>query len=440
MNGGRSVNFSTDVVIIGAGISGCAAAQELEAQGRDYLLLEKNTEPGGLTRSIYIGDAIFDYSGHYLHLANFKSPAEIPYANQDNSDWQVIERKSIVFLFNRMIPAPFQYNLFALPREIREQCLKDFQSRKIHSHPANFKDYLISGFGKAISNIFLIPYNEKQLAIPLENLSVFSATRFFPKPDKEKVENGFVKKAELEPIGYNSHFWYPKYRGIGLLASGLARNLRNLIISCNVIKVDFEKRIVYTSRGKIRFRFLISSIPLKKLCEIGNNSRLATLAKKLSHNRVLCINLLFKGSLPKDLEGIHWVYFPDHDVPFYRLGVYSHLPHSNFPPSQTAVYIEVSVGMNDKLINFSKILDRVFSSLEKLKWLYRKNCVIVSANWIDYAYVHFTHTREKVITQIKRILENYGVYLIGRYGLWDYISMEDSILSGIQMARRLGRE
>ena len=51
-----------DIIIIGAGISGCSSSQQLQANNRDYLLLEKNAEPGGLTRSISIGDTIFDYT------------------------------------------------------------------------------------------------------------------------------------------------------------------------------------------------------------------------------------------------------------------------------------------------------------------------------------------------------------------------------------------
>ena len=35
-----------------------------------------------------------------------------------------------------------------------------------------------------------------------------------------------------------------------------------------------------------------------------------------------------------------------------------------------------------------------------------------------------------------RSLAEHGVYSIGRYGGWDYTSMEDSIVDGIATARR----
>ena len=73
-----------DILIAGAGIAGCAAARELQSHGLDYLLLEKNVEPGGLTRSISAGEAHFDYTGHFMHLTQCKSPASIPYANQND--------------------------------------------------------------------------------------------------------------------------------------------------------------------------------------------------------------------------------------------------------------------------------------------------------------------------------------------------------------------
>ncbi|MCP4627207.1 MAG: hypothetical protein GY850_27405 [bacterium] len=68
-----------DTLIVGARLSGCAGRPEAaNSRGQTICSIGKNIEPGGLTRSISLGDAHFDHTGHFLHLAKWKSPAAPP--------------------------------------------------------------------------------------------------------------------------------------------------------------------------------------------------------------------------------------------------------------------------------------------------------------------------------------------------------------------------
>lgn len=426
-----------DVVIIGAGISGCASAQELQANGVDYMLLEQNVEPGGLTRSISIGDAYFDYTGHYLHLSQYGSPAEIPYAKQNNEDWQIIERKSVVYVEGKFVPAPLQYNLAALPYHVRRACIESYRERSPITTPRSLKEYLLSGFGSEICRIFLFPYNEKQIASSLDNFSTEAITRFFPSPDEKKIEKGFIEQDKQPTFGYNSNFWYPKEGGIGLLARGLAKGLTGLHTSCKVERIETENKRLYSSQGEIEYNRLISSMPLKGLCLATDDSNLRSHAIALKHNQVLCLNLRIDIHFDKGFERCHWIYVPDKGIPFYRIGFYPHFNHSYVSSGKTAVYIEVALGGDEPLPGLKDILEKVFISLENLGWISGEKCDVIAANWIDCAYVHFNHDRKNTLHQIFDILETKDIYPIGRYGLWDYISMEDSILSSVKVAKRL---
>ena len=427
----------TDVLVIGGGISGCAAAQELQANGIDYLLLEKNVELGGLTRSISLGDAHFDYTGHFLHLNRVNSPEEIPYAKQSNQDWQFIKRNSVVYVEENIVPAPLQYNLYALPQKALHRCIADFYRRPQDKKAKSFRDYLLSGFGQSMCDIFLFPYNEKLLATDLSELSLDAVKRFFPLPDKEKIVDGFSKKRDSAPQGYNSFFWYPKRHGIGILAKGLENGLISRKTCCHAIKIDLDKKAAYTSAGKICYQKLVTSIPLKQFCLFSNNPSLYRLASSLAHNRVLCLNLFLKGNFNQDFKGCHWIYTPDKNIPFYRLGIYSHIPDSFVPDKHTAIYVELAYPDGAALPELNSTIDTVFYWLEKLRWVYRKNCLAIAANWLDCAYVLFNHSWKETVDQIGKVLSDHDIYPIGRYGMWDYISMEDSIFSGIETARRL---
>ena len=74
-------------IILGGGISGLTAARALKDAGCESVVLESCPSAGGLTRSIKADDFCFDYTGHFLHLARFKSPEDIPYAGLKNADW-----------------------------------------------------------------------------------------------------------------------------------------------------------------------------------------------------------------------------------------------------------------------------------------------------------------------------------------------------------------
>jgi protoporphyrinogen oxidase len=50
------------------------------------------------------------------------------------------------------------------------------------------------------------------------------------------------------------------------------------------------------------------------------------------------------------------------------------------------------------------------------------------------AYVIYNNEREKAVPYLTRALEKRGIYLAGRWGKWEYSSMEDAILEGFEAA------
>jgi hypothetical protein len=67
--------------------------------------------------------------------------------------------------------------------------------------------------------------------------------------------------------------------------------------------------------------------------------------------------------------------------------------------------------------------------LEKLGWISSRDVVCVVTHIIRHAYVHHTNKRDRLVGSILELLRKHDVFPIGRYGLWDYTSMEDSMES-----------
>ena len=73
-----SLPFTTDVLIIGAGLAGLSAANELKRAGHNVLIIDKGRGIGGRLAGRRIGDASFDHGAQFFTAreASFKATVE----------------------------------------------------------------------------------------------------------------------------------------------------------------------------------------------------------------------------------------------------------------------------------------------------------------------------------------------------------------------------
>jgi protoporphyrinogen oxidase len=64
---------------------------------------------------------------------------------------------------------------------------------------------------------------------------------------------------------------------------------------------------------------------------------------------------------------------------------------------------------------------------------------IEAVNIIDipYAYVIFDNRRINALEHIRGALERMGIYSAGRFGSWEYLSMEDAFMDGWTAAEKM---
>jgi len=421
-------------LVLGGGISGLAAARTLQEQQRDFLLLERCPTVGGLTRTVEVGEFCFDYTGHFLHLCRYATPEDIPYASLKNDEWGQISRRSCCFVGGKLITAPIQYNLAELPHDLFTQCVESYNRRSSVPDRENgtFRDFIVGGFGQALADLFLIPQNEKTMAISLDRLSKHAVRRFFPAPDEKLVRQGMTAGASTGAKSYNSTFWYPKTGGIGRLVNGLRAGLSGCALNQDVIAVNLQDRTVRTStQGVFGWDTMFSSIPLKSLCQMTGDQELLRASADLSHSSTVSFNIGVRGSLRAEFADIHWLYIPDRDIPFYRVGFYSNIGQGTCAPGYSSLYVEVGL-LSEEVDQANLVHDlqpKVMKSLEELGWIDCRNVTCVVIHVMQHAYVHHTPQRDSAVATILARLRGAAVYPIGRYGLWDYTSMEDSMES-----------
>lgn len=417
-------------LIIGAGISGLTFANY--AKG-DYLIIEKENEVGGYCRTIKKKGYVWDYAGHFFHFSTDEfrkkfldsvDPADIKYKNKDTK----------IIYKNALIDYPFQTNIHQLEKDEFIDCLYDLFHKEEKEDYDNFLDMLYGKFGKSIVEKFLKPYNEKLYAVDLTMLDKDAMGRFFPYADIPAIIDNM--KANKDSTSYNNTFLYPK-NGAGSFIQILydALDKSKVLLNHKVVKIDNAKKVAELDDGsKINYEYLINSSPLNDFLAYFEGEEFANLRDSLSYNKVLVFNLGFNKKSKYTEE--HWMYIPDKNVNFYRIGFYDNILDAD----KLSMYIEIGYG-KDAVITKEDVDTQLRVTLENLlklgiidkdMKLEEHSTIIMSP-----AYVHINTETEKKIQDFKDKEAKNNIYTIGRYGAWTYCSMEDCMIAAKELADSL---
>lgn len=424
----------TRVVILGAGLAGLSTSLHLPA-GADVELHEREDEPGGVARSRRVGGFTFDYTGHLLHLRDEGIRALVDRLCPDA--FRKCERRAFIHSHGAHVPFPFQANLHGLPPEVVAECLIGFvnalMSPEKPEDAPDFETWCRRCFGEGISRHFMIPYNRKLYCRELSEMSTEWVAWSVPRPSLEQVVKGALG-TRIEGMGYNPTFFYPKEGGIDVLAKGLASEARGLRLRSTAVRVDLSARTVSFADGRSSpYDHLVSTLPLRTLVAIADPlpAWAKEAAAKLTSVTVCGFNF---GIGREDLSPYDWVYVPEPQFPFYRIGFPSSFSKGVTPPGASSCYVEVAVDRGTA-IDMDATERSVLDGMRRMGVL-RDDDVILARDRvvIDPAYVVFDPHRASVRDRLLDLLLERGVQSVGRYGAWTYSGMEDALLAGRQAA------
>ena len=410
------MNNSTTNLIIGAGLSGLSYAYF--SNNQDYLIVEKESEPGGYCRTIKNPKYVWDFAGHFYHFKRDKYKALFESLVEPD---QIIHqtKNTKIFYKNQLIDYPFQTNIHQLPKEDFIDCLYDLFTKDADADYHDFLEMLYAKFGKSITEKFLRPYNEKLYATDLKNLDRDAMGRFFPYADFEAIIRN-MKEAQAKT--YNDTFLYLK-KGTGYFIDKLYQKIDQSKVKLNttVTKIDTKNHLATLSDGTtVKYQNLVNTIPFNQFLKLLDTTEATTLADQLSYNQVLVLNLGFNAPSPNFTKE-HWVYFPDKTLNFYRIGFYNNI----LSQPNLSTYVEIGFSKNAKInpeLELQKALDgmKKVGIIDDSMKLVDKNILIM-----DPAYVHISTKEDQAIKDFQSELETQNIYNLGRYGKWTYNSMED---------------
>ncbi len=436
------------VVILGAGLAGMAAAHRLGKRRRPYLLFEREGRPGGLVRSERVAGYTFDYTGHLLHMKRRETRDLVLKELGLEGRFLAVQRRSFIFSKGVYTRYPFQANTFGLPVDVVRECLEGFVQARLDeaaraARPAgrskgpagegNFESWILRTFGPGIARHFMLPYNAKLWGVPPREMTTEWMGRFVPQPGLSEVLRGALQDRP-EATGYNAHFLYPRSGGIEVLARGFAAKVEARL-NTEAVEVDLKARQARFSDGSsVRFRRLISSLPLKTLVSLipACPARVRRASARLRATGVLNVNF---GVAGRNISDKHWIYVPEERFPFYRAGFYHNFSPAMAPRGCSSVYAEVSLGPASPRVDPARAAEKVRRGLIEMGVL--KPGDRIAARFtahIPGAYVVYDPHRAAAVAEIRDYLRENGVLSTGRWGSWEYGSMEDAIWQGIEAA------
>ncbi|MFQ5568342.1 MAG: protoporphyrinogen/coproporphyrinogen oxidase [Rhodothermales bacterium] len=424
------------VFILGAGVTGLATGYV-----SGLPVFEAAAVPGGICSSYYMrpgstrrlyqapdDDEVYRFEvggGHWIFGGD---PAVLRFIDR-LTPLKAYRRQSGVYFFDEAlrVPYPVQYHLSYLGEEVAAQALREM-STPAEDAPDTMDRWLAARFGPTLTARFFGPFHECYTA--------GLWTRIAPQdPYKSPVDVEIARRGASGTsvaAGYNTRFVYPR-AGLDALAQAMARQ-SDVRYDKRAVRIDPERKVVVFADGETRaYDVLISTLPLNKMMEMTG---LEVESPHDPYTSVLVLNVgAVRGTAcPDD----HWLYVPDSEAGFFRIGCYSNVEEAFLPQSarvqrdRVSFYVERAFPGAEQPSS-DEIDAYAGTVIEELRARgFIEEAEVVDPTWIDVAYT-WSWPGSTWRTRTLKTLEAQDILMVGRYGRWIFQGIADSIRDGFMM-------
>ncbi len=396
-------------LILGAGPAGLTFANKLKEKGeKNFLVLEKENEVGGLCRSTDVDGAPFDIGGgHFLDVRRPKVN-EFLFQFMPEKEWNLYDRDSRIEVNGNEISHPIEANIWQMKLEDQVEYLKSIAVAGCNTGidmPKRFTDWIYWKLGNKIAEDYMIPYNQKMFNKELDQLGTYWLEKLPNVSFEETLLSCLTKKAYGKQPGH-AQFYYPKKYGYGELWLRMAKNIENNIKYNKDIKsIDFNTKTVTTNDNKkFKADIIITTIPWLEFINIeGMPEEIKGSIKELKYSSIQT------KYYPNNIDTkAHWIYYPDPNLPYHRV-----LVRHNFCDNSKGYWTETNserIGMEE---------EDSYSYLNK------------------YAYPLNTINKPKIMKELLEWCETKKVYGLGRWGEHQHYNSDVTVERAMQLAERM---
>lgn len=417
------------IVIIGAGIAGLAASYYLKQAGIESVIYEKDIRPGGLSKSFSIGEYYFDYGGH----CTFTKDREIQKILETNVDCHQSTAIGYNYKKGHWIKHPVQNNLFCLPTKEKISILQDFIT-KPNQLPQNYYEWLLKTYGKYYTDNYPTLYTRKYWTVEPEMMETkWIGPRMYQSSLQEVLKGAF--EMDTPEVHYSNGIRYPKNGGFELLLQNMIDTAK-IICSKRVVKIcPAHKTIEFQDGTSIKYQTLISTIPLPEyvnvLPEINESQKRAM--ECLNYTSLTLISLGLKK-----INNIPATTFYIYDEEILPSRVYSPSVMSGKGRENISLQAEFySSKFKPSALAIEEIKERTIQQLIEIGIFEMGDIEVSDVRYEKYANIIFTPDIYENRSYVHKLLKENGIYYAGRFGDWDYLWTDQSMLSGKRVAQQI---
>ena len=411
-----------DVAILGAGIAGLGAALKAKELGRDYAIFEAKNSAGGLLDNFTVGDYRFDNAVH-LSFAKESMVREI----FDRTPFHTHPADSLNFDNGKWLKHPVQNNLFPLPAEEKVELIQSFISRRDYENIPNYEAWLRHQYGDMLAERYPLKYTKKYWQCEASELSTLWIGNRMRRADIKEVLFGAFT-SDTPNTYYTNEMRYPKRGGYKAFIQCLIDE-SNILLNHEVSVIDLKNRKITFLNGRtVAYSTLVSSLPLPILCDVCVNLpvEVRSAVLDLEATSIDLISVGLNCDIVKDL----WFYIYDEDIFASRVYSPSVKSPENAPKGCSSLQFEIYNPGRVSQRTAEELKENVVYALGKMKIASQDDIEFLHHKFLPWGNVVFKSGMEESRDLVRRYFSNKNIATVGRFGEWDYLWSNQSLISG----------
>lgn len=433
-------------VIVGAGLTGLSAAWKLATNGKNCLLLEQRSSPGGLASSLVMDDIIFDLGPHFIFPDKHSPGGRL--INDLLAENKVISRefRYAIVTDRHHFKMPIKGDILSYPLKYKKQILSNILTGGKSTAPPQSLCYFIeSKFGKAYYDEVFGKMIQKKTGRDGKYLHV----DWYIRPERDFRNNRQVMppaaskmKRILEPLKTffsTNRYCYPQ-DGFGSLADRLFSRYQDAggtaLFDCDKIDLVCTENRVVTCRIRER------EVPVRDIIWTGSSDELTSIlpgAEKIVLPRIDTILLLltFNG---KRLQAnpYSYTYHPNEDIIFNRVYFPENIFQQTSPANKEGLCLEINWFKGIETMTEEEIVQRALDDVERLDFFRKESLRHCRFIRLKNSLPVYGLDYEEQLTAYNRTTGKYNnLYPVGRTGGTFFCMSPAAVNQGLKTAEHI---